>query len=252
MRLKTEHLSYAYGKKKVLEDVSMQVDGKKFVGIIGPNGCGKSTFLKQLYRVLKPDRGVIYFNGQSIEDYPLNETAREMAVVSQHNYYEFDFSVLEIVLMGRTPYKKRMELDNEEDYTIAMRALEKVKMLELKDRSFNSLSGGEQQRVILARALTQEPEILILDEPTNHLDIKYQLEILELVKNLDIEVIAALHDLNLAANYCDEIIALSDGKIYIQGKPREVLNSRVIQALYGVNSQMIELNEGLFQIVFHI
>lgn len=252
MRHSTENISFSYGKKHIIEDITMNIKGKKFVGIVGPNGSGKTTFLKLLYRVLKPNNGVIYWDKENISNLSLKTTAKEMAVVGQHNHYEFDFSVLEIVLMGRSPHKKMMEQDSKEDYEIALKSLSKVGMMDFKDRNFNSLSGGEQQRVILARALTQNPNILILDEPTNHLDIKYQLELLAIVKNLDIEVIAALHDLNLAASYCDEIIALHKGKIYAQGQPKKVFNEKNIKELYDVNAKIFDIGNDNFQIVYSL
>lgn len=250
MRLSTANIQFSYGSKKILDDLSFSSDGRKFIGVIGPNGSGKTTFLKLLYRVLKPQNGVVYLDLNNIETLSLKSTAKEMAVVSQHNYYEFDFSVLEIVLMGRSPRKKLMDYDNEADYQIAKESLKKVDMLDFSHRNFNSLSGGEQQRVILARALTQEPNILILDEPTNHLDVKYQLELLNTVKGLDVEVIAALHDLNLAATFCDEIVALHHGKIYAQGSPKEVFTVSTIRTLYDVNANIFETGKDQFQIVY--
>ena len=172
-----------------------------------------------------------------------------MAVLSQHNNYNFDFTVKDIVLMGRSPHKKFMERDNEEDYDIVNEALKKVDMFEFKDRSFQSLSGGEQQRVILARALAQQPKCLILDEPTNHLDIKYQLQLMRIVKGLGIEVIAAIHDLNIAAMYCDKIYVLKDGEIIKYGKPKDVLTKEIIKDVYEVDAEVI-VNEDRVNIYY--
>ncbi|MFQ7716405.1 MAG: ABC transporter ATP-binding protein [Blautia sp.] len=169
---------------------------------MGPNGSGKSTLLKCYLPCTEARyRRVIMLDGKPLSEYKVKVKA--LAVVSQHNYYNFEFSVQEIVMMGRAPHKKTMERDNAEDYKIVEECLEKVGMLPYRHRVFSSLSGGEQQRIILARALAQKTDCLILDEPTNHLDIKYQLQLLDIVKSLGITVIGALHDLNIAAAYCD-------------------------------------------------
>ena len=212
MNIKTENVNVVLEDNNILKDINIEVDNKEVVGIIGPNGSGKSTLLKCIYRVLKPSNGIVKFDYADIKNISVKESSKKLAVLSQHNNYNFDFTVKEIVLMGRSPHKKFMERDNKEDYDIVNDALKKVDMMNFKDRNFQSLSGGEQQRVILARALAQQPKCLILDEPTNHLDIKYQLQLMRIVKSLNIEVIAAIHDLNIATMYCDKIYVLKDGK----------------------------------------
>lgn len=239
MNIKTENISVTLEKNNILKDINIEVDNKEVVGIIGPNGSGKSTLLKCIYRVLKPSEGVIRLDDIDIKSIPVKESSRKLSVLSQHNNYSFDFTVKEIVLMGRAPYKKFMERDNKGDYDIVNDALQKVDMIEFKDRSFQSLSGGEQQRVILARALAQQPKCLILDEPTNHLDIKYQLQLMRIVKGLNIEVIAAIHDLNIAAMYCDKIYVLKDGEIIKFGKTKEVLTKKLIKDVYEVDADVI-------------
>ena len=207
MSIKIENVNKKFGDREILNGISVEFLNNKFTGIIGPNGSGKSTLLKCIYRILKPDNGIIYLDNQNINSYTFKESAQKQAVLAQHNYNNFNFSVLDIVLMGRTPYKKIMERDNEEDYKIAYDSLDIVGMRNFADCNFSGLSGGEQQRVMLARALTQKTKYLILDEPTNHLDVKYQLQLLKTIKEQNITVIAAIHDLNLAAMYCDYIIA---------------------------------------------
>lgn len=245
MNIKTENIVVNLDSKNIIHDINIEVDNKEVVGIIGPNGSGKSTLLKCIYRILKPSSGIIKFDGNDIKSMSVKETSKNTAVLSQHNIYDFDFTVLEIVLLGRSPYKKFMERDNAEDYKIVNDALKKVNMLHLKDRTFQSLSGGEQQRVILARALAQQPQCLILDEPTNHLDIKYALQLMKIVKDLSIEVIAAIHDLNTAAMYCDKIYVLKDGEITKYGTPKEVLTSQLIKHVFEVDAKVIEDEDGI-------
>ena len=246
MNIKAENINITLEKNNILKGINIEVDNKELVGIIGPNGSGKSTFLKCIYRVLKPNDGAILLDKVDIKNMTVKESSKRLAVLSQHNNYNFDFTVKDIVLMGRSPHKKFMERDNKEDYDIVNDALKKVEMLEFKDRSFQSLSGGEQQRVILARALAQQPQCLILDEPTNHLDIKYQLQLMRIVKNLNIEVIAAIHDLNIAAMYCDKIYVLKDGEIIKYGNPKEVLTQKLIKEVYEVDAEVILNNERIY------
>lgn len=237
------------GNNEILKGVSIDSKNREFIGIIGPNGSGKSTLLKCIYRILKPNNGCIMLGEEDISKMSVKESAKKLAVVAQHNYYNFDFSVGEVVLMGRSPHKKSLEPDNSEDYDIVNESLEKVGMLGFKNRSFSTLSGGEQQRVILARALAQQTPCLILDEPTNHLDIKYQLQLMRIVKSLNIEVIAAIHDLNIAAMYCDKIYVLKDGKIVKCGKTNEVLTKKLIKDVYEVDADVI-INEDRVHICY--
>ena len=246
MNIKSENINVTLEKNNILKGINIEVDNKEVVGIIGPNGSGKSTLLKCIYRVLKPNDGAILLDKVDIKDMTVKESSKRLAVLSQHNNYNFDFTVKDIVLMGRSPHKRFMERDNKEDYAIVNDALKKVEMLEFKDRCFQSLSGGEQQRVILARALAQQPQCLILDEPTNHLDIKYQLQLMRIVKNLNIEVIAAIHDLNIAAMYCDKIYVLKDGEIIKYGNPKEVLTQKLIKEVYEVDAEVILNNKRVY------
>ena len=238
MEILAKNIKKSIGNKEILQQINLDVKNKEFLGIIGPNGSGKSTFLKCVYRILKPTSGEIFFNGKNIDELSFRQTALDLAVVAQHNFYSFDFNVLDVVLMGRSPHKKILERDNKKDYDIAYKSLEIVGLKDFAERSFTTLSGGEQQRVILARALTQETESLILDEPTNHLDIKYQLQIMDIVKSLNLTVIAAIHDLNIAAMYCDRLVALKDGQIVGAGKPKDLLTEKFIKDLYEVDTKI--------------
>lgn len=227
------------GNNQILKGVSIDSKSREFIGIIGPNGSGKSTLLKCIYRTLKPNNGCIMLGEEDISKMSVKESAKKLAVVAQHNYYNFDFSVGEVVLMGRSPHKKSLEPDNSEDYDIVNESLEKVGMLGFKNRSFSTLSGGEQQRVILARALAQQTPCLILDEPTNHLDIKYQLSLLNIVKSLNLTVISAIHDLNIAAMYCDRLFVMKNGQIVGSGIPQEVLTKEFIKEIYDIDVEIV-------------
>jgi len=238
MEITTNDIEIYFGESHILKGIDINVSNKEFIGIIGPNGSGKSTLLKCIYRILKPSSGIVKIDTKSINKLTMKETAKKMAVVAQHNYHNFDFSVQDMVLMGRTPHKKALERDNEDDYKIMYNALEKVGMRDFAKRNFNNLSGGEQQRIILARALAQETEALILDEPTNHLDIKYQLQLLDIVKSLNIEVVSAIHDLNIAAMYCDKIYVMKNGEIVAYGTPREILTENLIKDVYEVEARV--------------
>ena len=227
------------GNNQILKGVSIDSKSREFIGIIGPNGSGKSTLLKCIYRTLKPNNGCIMLGRQDISKMSVKESAKKLAVVAQHNYYNFDFSVGEVVLMGRSPHKKSLEPDNSEDYDIVNESLEKVGMLGFKNRSFSTLSGGEQQRVILARALAQQTPCLILDEPTNHLDIKYQLSLLNIVKSLNLTIISAIHDLNIASMYCDRLFVMKNGRIVGMGTPQEVLTKEFIKEIYDIDVEIV-------------
>lgn len=240
MNLETKDLKVSLNKNEILKGIDIELGNKEFIGIIGPNGSGKSTLLKCLYRNLSPSSGSIFIDNIEIGKISTRESAKKIGVLAQHNHHSFDFTVLDMVLMGRSPYKKLMDRDTKEDYDIVYEAIDKVNIRHLANRSFNSLSGGEQQRVILARALAQKTKCLILDEPTNHLDIKYQLQLMEIVKNLGIEVIAAIHDLNIAAMYCDKIYVLKGGEIVAYGTPKDVLTKELIKEVYDVDAKVIK------------
>ena len=250
MKVSAENIRLSYGAEEILKSVSIQAEDKEFVGLIGPNGSGKSTLLKCIYRILKPGSGCVMLDRGPIQDMSYKNSAKKLAVVAQHNYYNFDFSVREVVLMGRSPHKKALERDNAQDYAIVDDALHTVGMERFAERSFSTLSGGEQQRVILARALAQQTPCLVLDEPTNHLDITHQLQLLKIVRNLNVTVISAIHDLNIAAMFCDRIYVLKDGRIVADGTPGEVLTTKLIKDIYQVDSEIMEDSKGQMHILY--
>lgn len=224
-----------YGNRRILEGICFSAENG-FTGIIGPNGSGKTTLLKSISRILKPKSGIILLDGKDVYELKVKDVAKKMAVVPQDSPTKFDFTVRDIVLMGRSPHLGRLEMEGANDMEIAENAMRLTNTGHLADRSITEISGGERQRVVIARALTQEPKILLLDEPTSHLDINYQIEILDLIKELSKKmiVIAIFHDLNLAARYCDELILLSNGRIFSLGKPGEVITPGNIESVYGI------------------
>ena len=242
--IQTENLSVVLGGQQILDSVHMSVGKKQIVGLIGPNGSGKSTLLKCVYRVLRPTCGAVLIDGQNLYKYSVRQSAQKMAIVAQHHHYSFDFTVWEIVLMGRSPHKRALERDNAEDERIVHKSLETVGMAGRENQIFSTLSGGEQQRVVLARALAQQTPCLILDEPTNHLDIQHQLQIMELISSLDKTVLLAVHDLNLAAVYCDRLFALQGGKLVGSGTPQELLTPAFIEKVYHVRARVGTDEEG--------
>ena len=236
-RVEARGVCYSYGRGQAVEDVSLHAERGEFVGIIGPNGSGKSTLLKCLYRAIKPQRGTILFDGEDVSKLSYRETARRTAVVGQENDVLFEFSVHDIVAMGRSPHKRFFDLDTAEDERIVMHALEHVGMAEEAHRRFSCLSGGEKQRVLIARAIAQQTDFLILDEPTNHLDVSCQLDIFDFIKRLNLTVIAAIHDLNMASLYCDRLYVMKDGRLFREGAPEQILTPKLIRAVYGVTAE---------------
>lgn len=220
MKLEGKNLEARLGGSPILKGVSLCAEGRELVGVIGPNGSGKSTLLKCLYRVLRPSGGAVWLDGRELENMPRKQSARSMAVVAQHNDLSFEFTVQEMVLMGRSPHKRLLERDSGADLTIA------------------------------AQALAQQAPILILDEPTNHLDIKFQLQLMDLLRGLPCTVVAALHDLNLAAMYCDRLYVMKDGRVAGQGRPEEVLTPQLIRQVYEVEARVEKDRTGGIQIFY--
>ena len=250
MKITTQQLHAVLGNTEILRGIDFEANKGELVGIIGPNGSGKSTLLRCLYRVLTPSEGAVFLDGKELSSYRVKESAQKLAVVAQHNYYNFEFSVRDVVMMGRAPHKRALDRDTAEDYQIMRQSLKAVGMQEFEERSFSTLSGGEQQRIILARALAQQTPCLILDEPTNHLDIKYQLWLMDIVKNLDCTVISAVHDLNIAAMYCDRLYAMKQGKVIAQGTPHELLTPDLIRELYEVDAEVSIDGKGQLRIFY--
>lgn len=238
--LTIDGIDCSYGSVNVLKDIQFAVNSGEFLGILGPNGSGKTTLLRSISRVLKPHKGTILIGDENIYKMKTVEVAKQLAVVPQSTPVTFDFTSLEVVLMGRNPHMPRFKMESKKDLAIARNSMELTRTWEFADRPVTELSGGERQRVIIARALTQEPKILLLDEPTTHLDISNQLEIMDLIKRLcktkKLLIVAVFHDFNLAARYCESIILLNDGKIVAVGKSNETLTSENVRKVFSVDT----------------
>ena len=227
------------GRRELVRDVSLRIEPGEMVGIVGPNGAGKTTLLRTLYRAQRPTSGRVLVGGDDVWVLPGRQAARRLAAVLQDSTGDFELTVYDVVAMGRTPYKRAFEGDNADDRRIVMDALTAVDMAALAGEPYNRLSGGQKQRVMIARALTQQTGVIVLDEPTNHLDLRHQHEALHLLRRTGATVVAVLHDLNLAAAYCDRICVMDAGAVVAVGEPAEVLTERLIAEVYQVSARVI-------------
>ncbi|UQX03984.1 ABC transporter ATP-binding protein [Streptomyces sp. RerS4] len=234
-RITTTRLSWSVKGHRLLDTIDMAAPDGKIVGLLGPNGSGKSTLLRLLAGLRRPDTGTIHYDDTRLDDLSRRVVARRLAVVEQDVSAHHHVSVRQVVELGRTPFRGRFDAMTEHDRRVVDAALERTDITDRQHRSWHSLSGGEKQRAQLARALAQEPREILLDEPTNHLDIRHQLELLDLLTSLDVTCVVALHDLNLAARYCDHIVVLDHGQVAAAGAPEAVLTPDLIKAVYGVN-----------------
>ncbi len=234
--MEIKHLSFAYEKDLILKNINVKFKRGKVTTLMGANGCGKSTLLNVCSRNLKSHRGQVLLKGKNINDYKNKEFARELGMVHQQNRILGDITVKRLVSYGRTPYLKPLQKYSEEDMEHINFALEMTGLMDLQEHEVAKLSGGQKQRVFIAMALAQKSNILLLDEPTTYLDIKYQIDILNLVRKINeelgITIVMVLHDIMQAINYSDELVGLSKGKIVFQGKPDEVLTSEIVSDLY--------------------
>ncbi|MBN1300445.1 MAG: ABC transporter ATP-binding protein [Melioribacteraceae bacterium] len=224
-----------------VKEISLKIDPGEFIGVFGPNGSGKSTLLRLLSGRLKPQKGSVEFLNKNINDYSKRELARKISFVPQFNISLFPFTVYEIVAMGRTPHAGMLAFESETEHEKILSVLESLELDKLANKGIYELSGGEVQRSFIARALVQEPMVLLLDEPNSHLDIKHQIDIYRILKNLNLRdnltIIAVSHDLNLSANFCADGILLSDGKVFSKDDVKNVLTSENIESVFGVKSE---------------
>ena len=232
-------VSFSVEAKTLLDGVDVRAERGQFLGLIGPNGAGKSTLLRALSGVLRYQEGAVALEGSDLQSMPAKDVAAMLALVPQIAPYTQGFTAFELVVMGRYPHLGRFQVEGEADDRIAREAMRRTETEQFAERTLDTLSGGERQRVFLARALAQQPRVLLLDEPTSNLDILHQLKILGLVRTLvddGLTVIAAIHDLNLAARYCDRLVLLSEGRVVTEGPPEEVLAPETIESTFGVRS----------------
>ena len=241
--LRLQDVSLGYRSRLILKNVNLDIMPGEMLGIIGPNGSGKSTLIKSLSRLLQPISGRIYIDGKTLNALKPSELSKIVAVVPQNAIIPDLFTSLEVVLMGRTPHLGLLRYEGEKDYAIALEAMETTDTFQLAHRIIKELSGGEKQRLLLARALAQQPKILLLDEPVANLDINHQIETLNLVNHLcheqNLIVVIALHDLNLAVQYCHRLAILHNHRIEHLGMPENVVNAKIIREIYGANVMIL-------------
>jgi len=237
MPINVEGIKFGYNESRdVLKDMNFTCRDNRITGIIGPNGCGKTTVLKVIAGFLKPSAGTIRYNEMDSRDVHPVELAKLRAVVEQRIYTPFSFPVYDYVMLGRSPYQKNFQPDSNEDHIIVTESLKDADALHFQNRKINELSGGELQRVMIARALAQEPEFLMLDEPTSHLDIRHQLELMNLLSKLTKEksIVCIIHEINQASSYCDDIVITKDGYVLKEGDTKEVLSAQTLEDVFGV------------------
>ena len=246
-----EALAFSYGSEPCLNNITCRLEPGRFYGLIGPNGSGKSTLLDILTGFLKPTGGVVTLNGKKLADFSRRDLARQLSSVPQSFAFNFDYTVSDVVLMGRYPHIARFETPSDEDIDRVNQALDLLQLHHLRDRSIRHLSGGEKQRVMLARALAQDTEYLLLDEITANLDINHAISILNTISGLVRKdgrtVVAAMHDLNMVLAFCDDVIVLQDGCLDSFGAVDDVLTEQMVMELYQVHSELIrEDNQPLY------
>ncbi|WP_306319029.1 MULTISPECIES: ABC transporter ATP-binding protein [unclassified Streptomyces] len=239
MDLELEGLTVVTDGSTLVRDLSLRVPDGRVVGLVGPNGSGKSTALRCVYRALRPTRGTVRVGGEDLTRLSMRDGARAVAALTQDGTVDLDFTVSEVVALGRTPHLKGNQHLSAYEHELCARTMDRLGIGHLAHRGVLTLSGGERQRVLVARALVQEPEILVLDEPTNHLDIRHQVELLSLLRGAGPTVLVVLHDLNLAAAACDRLGVLRQGHLVASGTPKDVLTPELVEDVFGVPASVV-------------
>lgn len=240
-----DRLTWSARAKRIIDDISLVVQPGETVGLLGPNGSGKSTLIRVLAGLRRPDSGQVRLGDTQIKDVPKKALARQIALVEQEVRSDLDLLVRNVIELGRIPHRQPWAPTSAHDRAVIERCAELTEISDRLGQTYQTLSGGERQRVQIARALAQEPDLLLLDEPTNHLDVRHQLALMELIQQMPVTSLVALHDLNLAAAYCDRIFLLQRGKIVSGGSPAEVLTRQRIADVYGVDAQVLHDGEGV-------
>lgn len=243
MSLSANNLTLGYGDYIVLKDINIKIPKNKITILIGSNGCGKSTLLKTMARLLKPMSGQVLLGNSNIFEKSTKEIAKELAILTQTPTAPDDLTVFNLVKQGRYPYQSWFNQWSKADEDIVNYALEKTGLSSIRDKKISDLSGGQKQRVWIAMTLAQETDTILLDEPTNHLDIKYKIEVLDLLKNLNQTekrtIVVVLHDINLACRYADHIVAIQDGRVYAEGNPKEIVDEKLIKDVFDINCMVM-------------
>lgn len=242
-----QDLVFSYAEAPVIRGISLKFQAGEFTGIIGPNGSGKSTLLKLIGGILPSPPETVFFKNCELSRYKKKDLAASIAWIPQEKQMAFSFKVIDIVLMGRHPYLSPLSFEGENDYRIAEEAMRQTQVLDFAQRSFNEISGGEKQRVMIASAISQKPEVMLLDEPTSALDIKYQIEILNILEQLNQEenktLVLAMHDLHLASKFCKRLILLKEGEVFCEGSPADVLQKEILEEVYEVRVKIFQDDE---------
>ena len=238
--IELKHIQVSYGKREILHDIDAAIAPGRITAVMGPNGCGKTTLLRCIGGLLKPTSGSVGIDGQEVGSYSARALAQKVAFVRQQAQTDFEFSAFETVLMGRNPYQHHLQNESQKDWDIVEQCMKQTNTWHLRLAKPAEMSGGEMQRVMIARALAQQTPVLLMDEPVSNLDIAHQLEIMRLLRTTDKTVVIVIHDLNLALQFCDDLMLIHNGALLFHGRMADGLTTENIATAYGVKSHIAE------------